>query len=102
MGWEKRHGQSYYYHKQRIGGRVVSHYLGYGEAVSLIVAMEQQDREEQQRARHTQAARRAADAALEQLINENGQTVRLLTAAVLLAQGCYAHKRQWRKPRDTN
>lgn len=102
MGWETRHGQRYYYRKQRSGGRVVSRYLGYGEAVSLLVAMEQQDRQEHQRARHAQAARRAADAALEQHVNEIGQTARLLMSAVLLAQGCHTHKRQWRKPRDTN
>jgi len=96
MAWEKRRRKQYYYSKRRVAGRVVSDYVGAGEAAGVIAALEALYREEriaeQQRWRFEQESRRAADAEIDRL----GAGIRLLVAAALLASGYHTHKGQWR------
>ena len=40
MGWEKRNGQEYYYQKKRVGGKVISRYIGNGTAADMIADTE--------------------------------------------------------------
>ena len=96
MAWEKRRRKRYYYSKRRLAGRVVSDYVGAGEAAGVIATLEVLYREqriaEQRHRRCEQESHRAADAEIDRL----GGGIRLLVAAALLARGYHTHKGQWR------
>lgn len=95
MGWELRGNQRYYYRKRRIGKRVVSIYVGKGPLVKQLAELDEMFKEE--RALQRQVLRE--DLAQVALIQEVEHTLRLLTATLLITNGHYAHKRQWRKRR---
>ena len=96
MAWEKRRTKKYYYTKRRRAGRVVSDYVGAGEAAAVIATLEALYREqrssERQQWRREQESYRAADAEIDGL----GADIRLLVTAALLANGYHTHKGQWR------
>ncbi len=48
MAWESRGNGSYYYRKQRIGGRVVSEYVGQGEVAGLVAQLDAIERTKEQ------------------------------------------------------
>jgi hypothetical protein len=100
MAWEKRRTKRYYYTKRRRAGRVVSDYVGAGEAAAVIATLEALYREqrssERQQWRRERESRRAADAEIDGL----GAGIRLLIAAALLAAGYHTHKGQWRSRHD--
>ena len=100
MAWEKRRTKKYYYTKRRRAGRVVSDYVGAGEAAAVIAALEvlyrEQRSSERQQWRREQESYRAADAEIDDL----GADIRLLVTAALLANGYHTHKGQWRSRHD--
>ncbi len=100
MGWEKRGGKVYYYRKRRVGGRVISDYIGAGPHAELIADLDDLARVEAEAER--EAWRQECDAMLadDQRIDEAGDLVRMLTRAWLLAYGYHTHKGQWRKKRE--
>ncbi len=100
MGWETRGGHSYYYRKRWEDGRAVSEYVGAGLAATAADALDRMERYERETAavewrRVVNAERQAARA-----LAEVETVTRVLTAAVLIANGYHAHKRQWRRARD--
>jgi hypothetical protein len=99
MAWESRSGRRYYYRKQRVGQRVVSHYVGTGPLVDLLAADE--DRERKSRARMARAwqAQVKGQQAVDASIGASAAVVRALTDATLIASGYRSHKGQWRKHR---
>jgi hypothetical protein len=95
MGVERRKGNLYYYEKQRIGSRVVSHYVGKGE---LVVLAEHQARKRQAE----QAAHKAARNSIVELsgdVDAVCDLADLLLKASLLTSGFHQHNRQWRRRR---
>ena len=100
MGWERRGSGMYYYRKQRIGGRVVSEYVGAGPLVELLAEDEAQDRAYQEAQRKAERRAREELRALDREADEVGDLIRALTHGVLLATGHHTHKGQWRKQRD--
>lgn len=93
MAWESRHKrQRYYYRKRRVGGRVVSEYVGAGPAAMLIAEMDQIEREDTQEKRAEQLKMLAQDLDINQTLD---LTIHLAKAALLLA-GCHTHKGEWR------
>lgn len=108
MGLEQRHdGKIYYYRKRRVGGHVVSEYVGKGgagEFAQMLYAFAQEDRRLLQRlnaARRDQrlakqADERAATRAVDDIAGQCDELARLL----LLAAGYHQHRRQWRKRRQ--
>ena len=104
MGWERRGSGTYYYCKERQGGRVVSRYIGRGELAHAIAGLDDLDRRGRENARlqHRQAieqARRTTAAAEAALRDLDRVTTAAVTAALIEA-GYHQHKRQWRKKRD--
>ena len=63
MGWERRGNGLYYYLKRRIGGRVVSQYVGKGPMADLLAleAVHAKDDREWQAARRRLAAQEWAE-----------------------------------------
>ncbi len=99
MGWETRGRNSYYYRKERAGGRVRSVYVGSGETASLIAQLDaiHSDEREGQRtlARMEREQWQEQESELDALVD----MVDAVTTGVLLAAGYHTHKRQWRQKR---
>ena len=102
MGWELRNGRPYYYRKERVGGSVVSRYVGNGETANLIAAMEssskgaltalralKENEQEEAKEREKEFAAYFAD-------------VEAVFQQAMTAAGYHRHKRgEWRKRRGT-
>jgi hypothetical protein len=106
MAIEFRKGKPYYYRKERVNGKIVSHYCGradgdYARLWGGLAAISAERRE-------IAAARQAADRAeWAELSSTPAALVELLAAAqqaaatALEAAGYHQHKRgEWRKRRD--
>src|SRR5215510_6883999 len=100
MGWENRKGRSYYYTKERIGSRVVSHYVRSLETAQLIAEIRRERQEERELERADKAAYRAEVEALDVMSDEVFEMAESLTNLALIALGFHQHKRTWRKMRD--
>jgi len=100
MGWESRGSGMYYYRKRRIGGRVVSEYVG-GGVVGELAAL-QDERERLERAERRQAERRVHEEMwmLDRQADEVAELIRALAQGMLLVTGHHTHRGQWRKRRD--
>jgi hypothetical protein len=100
MGWERRGGRSYYYRKERVGGRVVSRYIGAGSLGELWAALDENDRDLREYDREKRQDERRPlddlDAAAETAF---GQAMAIGEAA-MIAAGYHRHKGTWRKRRE--
>jgi hypothetical protein len=99
MAEEKRGRRTYYYEKKRVGGRVVSIYIGTGDKAASHLAVQALVRAERAAEREIERQWQEADEALEAALVAAMEFSHLLTEAALLASGCYQHHRQWRKRR---
>lgn len=105
MGWERRGGRSYYYAKERRGGRVVSRYLGAAGWVDDVAVIVEWDtlarREEWARERAAIAkAERSTAAAWEALVELDRLTDAAVRAALTEAGFRQHHRGEWRRRRD--
>jgi hypothetical protein len=95
MPWETRRGRRYYYRKRRQGDRVVSEYVGAGEAAEIAAQLDALAPALRLRQAERWASRRARDAR----VDEIAECIDALVCGVLLAAGHHTHKGQWRKKR---
>ena len=99
MAIETRGNNRYYYRKRRIGGRVVSEYIGSGSHADIAALEDERARDD------TEARRQAltqAEHEYSELVSPVDQFESLLMQlmrAELLAAGYHQHKGQWRKKR---
>ncbi len=100
MGWENRNGRRVYYRKKRIGRRVVSEYVGSGEAASMLAILDEHERDKAELKRRAWRKTIESDAGIESLMRDAGHIVKTLTDATLAANGYRRHKGQWRKRRS--
>lgn len=100
MGWETRGNNQYYYRKRRQNGRVLSDYVGAGPLVELLATFDEHERQEREAAHRRRQRTREADLMLDKELLQIGRLVRDLQAAALLANGCYTHRRQWRRSHE--
>jgi len=100
MGWEKRGSGMYYYRKRRIGGRVVSEYVGGGVVGELAALQGECDRFKRVDQRKADRLTREEMRTLDRQVDEVAELIRAVTQGVLLATGHHTHKGQWRKRRD--
>ncbi len=102
MGWETRGSKSYYYRKERSGGRVRSVYVGSGETARLIAQLDdlQTDEREGNRAiaRTEREQWQEQDAELDRVC----VLIKTFTTGALLAAGFHTHKRQWRRRKEVS
>ena len=100
MGWERRGSGNYYYRKRRVGGRVVTEYVGKGLAAELGTLIYDQTRTERELERSVQEKARAEEEEIDQAMDELEKLVQAITRGYLIAQGYHTHKGQWRHKRD--
>jgi hypothetical protein len=99
MGWEARRNRRYYYSKRRQGARVISQYLGPGDAGllgELMVALDQRDRRRERR-RREQEQRAAAE--LDRAVIGYFRVVDRIVAEVLGSAGYWRPGRRWWRKR---
>ena len=100
MGWETRAGGLFYYRKRRIGRRVVSEYVGGGEAAEIIAALDAQEQAERDAQGKERQRMREQERAIDAEIDAVYRAVQALTTGALLLHGYHTHRGQWRKTRD--
>ena len=99
MGWENRKGRQVYIRKKRIGKRVVSEYVGAGEAAQLMAMYDMHESREAKRKRHAWRKVIEDEARINSLMHDAGRIVKAITDATLVTNGYRRHKGQWRKAR---
>jgi hypothetical protein len=101
MAWERRGNNGlYYYRKRREGGRVISEYIGRGELAKAIATLDALDRERRELEREAWRLEREEILEHGRMVDQAGDTVRMLTRAWLVAHGYRAHRGQWRRKRE--
>jgi len=100
MGWKNRKGKRYFYRSERVGGRVISHYIGKGETAQLISQIIESRRDQKEAERFIERRIRAAMISEDREADAIFEAVEVVTTAALLATGHHQHRRMWRKKRD--
>lgn len=78
---------------------MISTYLGNDEAAFTLAAFDRMMSDLRQADRKQAQAERSEWFELDRGVDDFGDLVQVLTAAVLLASGCHRHKRSWRVQR---
>jgi len=99
MAWETRNGGTYYVRKRRIGQRVVSEYVGSGQAGALAAAQDAQAQAERQERLAEVRAERQRQRELDAGVDRACETIGAVVAGTLDAAGFHRHKGQWRMKR---
>src|ERR1051325_3095059 len=99
MGWKRINGCDYYYRSVRSGGKVVSEYLGGGEAAGLIAKIEAIEREQAEARRHDEKIERNRMEEQERALTEWFDGIEAAADLAMEAAGSHRHKGQWRRRR---
>jgi hypothetical protein len=89
--------KGYWYKSERQGRRVVTKYLGSGEFGRGLAELHTMGIRAREQQRAAMQAEREAQRAIDARVDAVGDAVRVLVRAVLVANGYYTHKGQWRK-----
>ena len=101
MAWESRRNKSYYYRKRKVGGKVVSEYIGAGYSGLLAEQLTERVKAEAEQKRREWQAIRDEQQRLDKMVNDFGQLATAYADALLLVNGYRQHKRgEWRKKRE--
>lgn len=100
MGWERRGSGNYYYRKKRVGGRVVTEYVGKGLSAELGALFDDKMRSERELERAAREKARAEEEQIDHALVELEELVQAITRGYLIVQGYHKHKGQWRRKRD--
>ncbi len=95
MAWEQRNSRRYYYHKRRVGRRVISEYVGSGASARTAAAL----RALTCQARRARRRRWTAVCALDAQVDRACDLIQALAHGTLLSTGHRLHKGQWRRSR---
>jgi len=100
MAWETRGRNSYYYRKKRVGGKVVSEYMGKGLLVQEIASRDLAER--QKRNRELDAIKKEKNELklLDNQIMQSMSAIGQIVEGFLIMSGFHKHKGQWRRIRD--
>ena len=99
MAWETRDSGRFYYRKRRLGRRVVSVYVGGGDAGRAAAAEDARRRAALEAARAARRAELAAQADRERETAAWSDAVELLAKAALLGAGYRRHGGSWNRSR---
>jgi hypothetical protein len=96
MGWEQRGGGKFYYRKRRVGGRVVSEYVGNSDAAELNAWLAAEMRRERKEEKERMEEALAEDQRADRVFQELDDWVHAITHGYLTAHGFHQHKGEWR------
>ncbi len=99
MAWETRGNRNYFYRKKRIGGKVKSEYVGFGDDAALIERCGQLEKQRAEAEAEKLREKKAEAEAIDEQINKLSEINQTLVDALFLVNGFYRHKGQWRKKR---
>ena len=100
MAWlTTKTGRRYYYRRRKVGGRVLSEYVGSSYLGELCAQLDEHDRWKLKAERHKLRQAIAEQDDLDNQIDVLGKRLDDLVTAALLVAGYHRHKRQWRKAR---
>lgn len=100
MAWERRGGRRFYYRKARVGGRVVSEYIGAGVLASTLAELDGLEREIRKRKRRAERGEREAEADSDREFSAFYGRIETLYHAAMIAAGYHRPARgPWRKRR---
>jgi len=99
MPWEERRGRKYYYRKRRIGGRVMSEYIGTGPVAEPAAALDESKRQAREEERELFRREQEKQRAIDQEVDRVCRLIQNLTYGTLLVHGFHTHKGEWRKRR---
>ena len=99
MGWEERRGRKYYYRKRRIGGRVMSKYVGTGPVAEAAATLDELKRQTREKERELFRREQEKQRAIDQEVDRACLLTRHLIHAALLLCGFHMHRGEWRKRR---
>jgi hypothetical protein len=102
MGIETRNGRTYYYRKRRIGGRVVSEYVGCGLLAECAAGLDAEEQADRQERREKAQAERQRQEELDAQANRACAAVGAAVADALAVAGFHRHKGQWRRRHGQN
>ena len=100
MAWEQRGNGTYYYWKRRIGGRVVSEYVGNNPMIQEILDTTESTRERETRKRKIDTHERERLEKVERELDKQQAAIRALMKGVYTSYGYHQHKGQWRRKRE--
>lgn len=97
MAYENRNGRQYYYRKKREGNRVISEYIGNGEAAALLSQLDEIDRYEKAVEAEEMRKKRETEAKIDCELLRLESEIKKLTETFLISSGFYKTKsREWR------
>jgi hypothetical protein len=100
MGWKTVNGRRYYYRSKRVGGRVVTQYIGGDRSAELIAKLDDAGRAQARLAYLDERDDRNALDDEERAIAEWCNAVETVARAAIQAAGYHRHHRgEWRKRR---
>jgi len=100
MAWATRGNGTYYYRNRRIGGKVVTQYVGSGYSATLMQMLDEHERQDAAQKRQAWQAVKDNEEQLDAMLDEVTALVNAYAGAMLLVSGYHLHKRQWRKRRE--
>jgi hypothetical protein len=100
MAWEMRGNNRYYYRKKKVGGKVVSEYVGRGLVAQEIASMDLVGRQERNRELGVIKKERYELGLLDRQVMHSISVMNRLVGVLLIMSGFHKHKGQWRKERN--
>ena len=97
MAWRQYGSKKYYYRQKKVGGEVVSQYVGGGPFAELAAQLDEAERIRAKAKRELFRREVAKHQALDDELGKIDEVMRALVDGVMLATGHYTHKRQWKK-----
>jgi len=99
MAMEQRGSRFYFYEKRRVGGRVISRYIGRGMAALQAAEISAAARQERDQRRREQKKLRYEEKQISRQIDAQARILATFTGQCLRLAGFHQHKGQWRKKR---
>lgn len=100
MAWETRGNSSYYYRKKRVGGKVVSEYVGKGLVAQEIASMDLAERQERNKESEAIKKEKNELELLDRQVMQSISVICRMAEGFLMMSGFHKHKGQWRRMRN--
>lgn len=99
MSWDIRRHRRYYYRSERVGKRVIRHYIGTGFMAELVARRDAEAKAERLTVAKACQSLQAHFSKMDELADRHDQLVDLIMSGVLLGAGFHRppHRIEWKK-----